>query len=141
MSEQLLILPPNYSKRIFYVSFLTLVSVYVSYTQELYDHVIVGSLVLTSSLNYWRYPIKGPRRSMDILIAFSGCFYQLYKSFIYQLHMLYILCTICAIGCYYQARMSSNQHSSSWWHCGIHIFGNMGNLLLYNGINNLNNRS
>jgi hypothetical protein len=33
-----------------------------------------------------------------------------------------------------RARDAANKDVSSAWHCGVHIMGNLGNMLLYTGL-------
>ena len=46
--------------------------------------------------------------------------------------------TLAASGfCYFRARsfgLSGDKDTSSWWHCGLHLCGGVGNLILYDAL-------
>ena len=97
---------------------------------------------MLTSLFYWKNPVDGFRRKLDILCA-NGCIcYQL----IFTANELPILArtsyTAIAMAClwfYLTARNFGRRKipdydMSSRWHMCIHIFGNIGNLILYDGI-------
>ena len=123
-----MILPKQYSQRIFKSSFLTLISVATSIHFKLYNFTLVTTSVFLTSVNYWRRPVYGWRRNIDIFTSVSGCIYQ-------TLHVrsnrLYFVCIALGILCYLCALVTKNKNYSSAWHCGIHVFGNTANILLY----------
>jgi len=129
-----LVLQKANSQRIFYVSFLTIISIVTSYLLRLYDFTIVTSLIFMSSVNYWRSPVYGIRRNTDVILTMCGCTYQLYQSIHSVYHIQYMLCVALAALCYAKAKITIDQTKSSLWHCGIHLFGNVGNIVLYIGM-------
>jgi hypothetical protein len=128
------VLEPRFSRRILSICFLSLVSAAVAAQCGLYDCMGVALAVFVNSINYWRHPTHGIRRNLDMLTAFTGCVYQIHKSFSSRTQMLYFVCLYCGVSCYGFARFCKSKYYSSLWHCGIHIFGNIGNVVLYYGL-------
>lgn len=131
------VLPPRYSKRLFRSSFAACLSVFTAAHHELWACAAVALLVLLTSLNYWRHPVHGWRRTMDMTAVFAAILYHVYCSTFcedrrYQLFFLLFVAK--AAFCYSKARQSANKDTSSAWHCGIHIAGNVGNMVLYTGL-------
>lgn len=133
-AEENLLLEPRFSSRIVLVSFLSLGSAAVAAQRGLYDCMGVALAVFVNSINYWRRPTHGIRRNLDVLTAFTGCAYQIYKSISSETQLLYFGSIFCGTMCYVFARCCKRKHISSIWHCGIHVFGNIGNVVLYYGL-------
>ena len=136
-----LVVPPQYAKRLFLSSSVTAVSVCSAATNELYDSTILTSLVLACSLNYWRMPVFGLRRNMDMAAAGGGLLYQMLFSAPQAdepARSLYSLSVAACCGCYGASRYFSfvarNYNASSAWHVALHMTGNLGNLMLFDGI-------
>lgn len=134
------VLPPRYSTRLFRSSFTTCFSVALAAQYELWTCAAFALLVLLTSINYWRHPVHGWRRNVDMLAVFVGMSYHIYYSTfcpdrMYQ--MLYMLLVSKTAYCYSRARKSPNQHESSAWHCAVHIVGNVANMFLYVGLSAL----
>jgi hypothetical protein len=129
-----LILVPKYSQRIVAASLLTMLPMIVSLWNNLFDYAFVCCLILFSSINYWRYPIKCWRRTFDIIcVALAICYqsYKLLSTFQFAYNFWYFLSLACGGYCYKRAKQSSaNQNESSQWHVFIHVFGNIGNVVL-----------
>lgn len=53
------LLPPNYSKYLYYVSYFSLLSSFYAFKRKHYDLIIVPSSVFITSINYWRHPTYG----------------------------------------------------------------------------------
>ena len=71
-------------KILFYTSFLTLLSIGSSLYYNLYVCMLFSVIVQITSVNYWRNPVKGIRRNIDILAVSVACIYNLYNSFYYK---------------------------------------------------------
>ncbi|OQS01093.1 hypothetical protein ACHHYP_01839 [Achlya hypogyna] len=129
-----LVLPPQYSARLFRSSFLTVASVYSAAQNELWDCCFLTLLVLLTSINYWRHPVHGWRRNVDMLAVFCGMSYHLYTALYVpsaQHQLLYYVFVLQVFGCYFKARSSSDKNISSKWHMTMHVVGNIANCLLY----------
>jgi hypothetical protein len=135
--EEVAVLPPRYASRLFRSSFTTALSVLVAAQNGLWGCAAVALLVLLTSLNYWRRPVRGWRRSADMAAVFGAIVYHVYccahcDDALYQ--AAYVLSVANTGFCYFQARRASDQHVSSAWHCAMHVLGNLGNMLLYVGL-------
>jgi hypothetical protein len=141
MAGERLVLPRHISKNLFRSSFLTVFSVASGAYNERYDCMAAAITVLTTSINYWRHPVFGIRRNVDIVAA-AGCLsYQLV--FVAPeapdgACMLYLGSVGGGLGCYAMARLSNfvraNQRISCMWHMGLHTCANVGNLVLYDSL-------
>ncbi|TMW60477.1 hypothetical protein Poli38472_000519 [Pythium oligandrum] len=131
------VLPPRYSIRLYRSSFSTCLSVALAAHLELYSCALMASVVLLTSLNYWRDPVHGWRRTVDMSAVCMAIMYHIYcstfcENVVYQ--VTYALFLFKTGYCYRQARQSTNKNISSAWHCGMHILGNVANMLLYTGL-------
>jgi hypothetical protein len=129
-----LVLPPQFSRRIFFVSHLTLFSSLLAGYLEVYDCACLALLVYLTSVNYWRLPTKGFRRTFDMCAVAVGFAHHLYRALLdSSVHVIYVVLFSLCVFCYGKARQRSShsKDESSWWHCGIHVFGNVGNVVLY----------
>lgn len=131
------VLPPQYSARLFRSSFTTCCSVYLALSHELWTCAAMALVVLLTSLNYWRHPVHGWRRTVDMTAVFVGMAYHIYCSAfceqrIYQ--VFYLLFVLKTAYCYMRARDAPDKDTSSAWHCGVHVVGNVANMLLYTGL-------
>jgi hypothetical protein len=133
-------LDETHSRRVYYSSMLSAISALVAFQFELYNFTLLAVLVLVNSINYWRHPIPGWRRNLDMLCAFGACWYQMFASF--DLHnqlffMVYWITIAIAVFCYQMARrhgrIYQNFDMASRWHIGLHVFANISNIMLYYG--------
>lgn len=127
----MLILPPEFSQRIVFISYLMLVSMSVAFLYELYSCCCCAFSVFLSSQMYWRHPVKGLRRNLDIFISISSLAYHVFLSFWSSAQGLYLLCVFMGVGCYLSARQTKSKDTSSLLHCLLHFFGNVSNVVLY----------
>lgn len=135
-SQLTLILPEKYYIRIYYTSFITLFSIFTSLYFKLYDFTLLTSCVMITSLNYWKYPIRNWRRTLDINIVTLTFLYKFYRSYYSNTKYIYYLSNLLGIVFYIMAKKSICKNKSSIYHCGIHIVSNIGNIILYVGLNN-----
>jgi hypothetical protein len=113
---------------------MTLLSISTSIYLGLPDCFIVSSAVFLTSINYWKNPIIGWRRNIDITTVTISCIYQSTKAFNSTNRDLYFIIILLCILCYAKARTTKNLNHSSLWHCSIHILANIANIILYNGL-------
>ncbi|KAH7481942.1 hypothetical protein KRP22_011094 [Phytophthora ramorum] len=132
------VLPPRYSSRLFRSSFATCFSVVGAVRSQLWGCAFVALVVLLTSLNYWRNPVKGWRRTADMTAVCCAAVYHAYCCVLQcqdpVVQVLYALVVANSGFCYMQARKAPNQDVSSAWHCGLHLLGNAANVVLYLGI-------
>jgi hypothetical protein len=135
------VLPVQYSLRIFRGSFLAIGSVVSAWYNELPGCMACSCLVLATSLNYWRYPIFGVRRSADMLACACSLTYQLNlaaNTAAPTPRNAYFATVMSGVGCYGASRyfnfVRRNPDVSSWFHCLLHACGNVGNVILYDSL-------
>jgi len=126
------------SRNLYYSSFLTISSVLLSYYCTLYILSYLSASVLLSSINYWRYPIKGLRRNIDITIVTITFITHLYYSYSYY-YINYVY--IALLGFFFYFISHTLIRFGFYWigmqfHLLIHISTNVNNLLLYSHIIN-----
>ena len=139
-ADEELMLPKIYSRRVFYSGMFSIVSVVVSMYFGLYDFTLIATIVLVNSINYWRHPITGRRRNIDMICAIGACLYQMVASF-YLTNQWYFaaywVTAAVAIFSYITARrygrVYRNLDVASKWHMALHFFGNVSNVILYYG--------
>lgn len=138
-----LVLPPQYSRRILLASSVMSASVVSAYLNGCYDNCVLAVLVLCSSLNYWRHPTFGVRRTFDIVCANGSLAYQVFYTSQRSecsptARIAYLATVMCGGTCYFAARHFNfrygNLNVSSAFHVGLHMFGNLGNLILYDSL-------
>ena len=129
------IVPPDCAKLIYNLAPLSFISSFVGFYNGHYDLCIVPFSVGCSTLLYWKKPISGWRRNVDICISSCGLLYQMYVIYTLEQYIIsYYFCKVLAvssyfIGHYYFAK--GHLWPSMYWHAGVHIFGNIGNAILY----------
>ena len=136
------VLPPRYGRRLLRASCLTTVSIVQAARYHHYDCCALACAVFLCSVNYWRDPRMGSwRRSVDIFAAVTAILYQCWKALTSAppwTRIIYCLCIFLATCCYcmalYHGRQRQDYNASSAWHVGIHVIGNVGNLLLYQNL-------
>jgi hypothetical protein len=107
-----------------------------------YDNMLLALLVLCSSVNYWRHPTLGVRRNADMLCASGSLAYQVFftsQRAPANARLAYLATVAAGCACYVCARCIRRKHSgalnsTSALHVGLHLFGNLGNLLLYDAL-------
>jgi len=128
------ICPPLHSKYLLVISMSSLISGAYAIRQGLLHLSIVPLGVWTTSINYWRNPVYGWRRNLDLTYVPLALTYQLYYSRSMIRFTDYCVVSGVAILCY---PVAWYLHTIGWaWggivaHSGIHIFGNIANLILY----------
>ncbi|EQC36274.1 hypothetical protein SDRG_06379 [Saprolegnia diclina VS20] len=133
-AKETLVLPPQYSGRLFKSSFLTVASVVTAAQYELWACCGLTLLVFLTSVNYWRHPVHGWRRNLDMLAVFCGMSYHLYTArFVPSGHhqLVYYGLALQIFVCYFKARSSHDKDAASKWHMTMHLVGNIANCLLY----------
>jgi hypothetical protein len=119
-----LILEPKFSKRILITSHLIWISIATSYLNQLYFCTFLTTLVYVTSLAYWSHPVKGFRRSVDMVCAATGFLYHFLLSTSSQRQLLYFAIVAIGLAFYLMARSSKNQNHSSFYHCCMVPFSN-----------------
>ena len=134
--------PPHLARRLYYSSFITLASVASSVHNGVLDCSCLAALVLATSLNYWRRPVHGVRRNLDIAAAVGSLTYQ---SLIVApgvadagARLAYGASLVAAGSCYAAAlaadRLLRRKSLACACHIGLHVCANAGNVLLYDAL-------
>ena len=130
-----LIVPHDCAQLIFNLAPLSFISSIVALCNGHTDIWIVPFSVGCTTLLFWTKPTYGWRRNTDITISFLALMYQLYRIHVNNYHLSgYYICKALAVlsyftGHYYFAR--NRLWLSMYCHAGIHVFGNIGNVILY----------
>jgi len=129
------VVSPEQAKYIYNISYLCIpVTIYAIYRTH-YDLAMVPFGVFLTSINYWYYPTYSWRRTLDTFAVKFSILYQIYRSIVAEnAIMYYVFLSISII--FYQ--LSNRVHKKHSWlgtifHSGVHIFGNISNLILYSG--------
>lgn len=104
-------------------------------------HWIYPIGVYVNSINYWRYPVRGMRRNIDITFGCSGLAVSIAYSY-WNVNDVLLY--------YWLTFLACSMYPISWWlhyrkyftlsviaHIMIHLFGNAGKIVLYNQIKNV----
>lgn len=120
--------------RLSYVSFF--VALYALYRQQ-YALVIVPSSVFIGSRLYWYKPDYSWRRNLDMVIAYTMVVYQYGMAYNSDMAVPYYIVTTTGLCCYqvgvYYYSLGDTW-SSVYYHAMLHILANMGNVILYSGV-------
>jgi len=137
MLTKKLILEQQYSKYIYYISWIMLFTSFYGIYKMYFTLGFLTFIVFSSSINYWRNPIDNIIRLIDLIISFSAILLTVYYvQFCKHLHIYYFLLLIITI-CYFSSkyyRYQENYMLCTIFHCGVHVTGNICNLLIYNEI-------
>ena len=141
-STTALALPLPHAHVIWYCAWFSLPSAIYAYSHPESAHLaIVPAAVFTTSLIYWRNPIRNSwRRTLDIAVVFSGVTYQSYYAFRYAPALTYTALIGLSASCYgisqyYLAR--GRMWPATYTHAAIHIVANIANIVLYDGVTNI----
>lgn len=136
-----LTLPLPNAYYIWYCAWLSVPSAIYAYNHPATIHyAIIPAAVWVTSLNYWRNPLRDSwRRTLDMVVVFSGVSYQSYYAFqttssgtFYAYSIFIVISAACYIISNYLLR-----HGKFWpatyAHASIHVFANIANIILYSG--------
>ena len=148
-SSVVLTLPLPHAHFIWYCAWFSLPSAIYAYSHPESAHfAIVPATVFTSSLLYWRNPIRDSwRRTLDIAVLLSGVTYQTYYAYLYTNHthtQIYAALIGASNACYGLSNYLMTRGriwSATYAHAAIHIIANMANLVLYHGQDDNNNNN
>lgn len=148
-ADDKLVLPAKYSRRILMASSAMLLSCFSAMYNRLWDNALLALLVFSTSINYWRYPTKGPRRTFDMCCANGSLAYQVFftSTYVTPAARACYLATCGAGGFFYGLARALNiglgsqpgkrdlsLNISSACHVCLHMCGNIGNLILYDAL-------
>src|SRR5437870_589233 len=130
------ILPSSQSSKILQTCFLIPIFGCFAVYKSHYDFAIWNLLVFLTSVNYWRHPVHGLRRNVDILVALFACVYHVDHYFLLSCYQQFVCWTLAlsAVACYVLAV----ERRSHICHIRMHILGNLANACLYWWLNDAN---
>ena len=133
--------PQHFARRMQFSSCLFSISILHSLYCGFYDICLIVTMVMICSLNHWRYPVFGIRRSMDLLTAQIGVFHHLYIAYSYMNTTqwnTYFYVGILGLLVWYAGALGfglkGNQDYASRCHSTMHIWGIIANSYLYSAI-------
>lgn len=123
------------AKILLYSSFTVLASCIGAAYYKLYDCLTTSLATLICSINYWRDPIYGWRRNVDMMNISTGAIYHAWRALetdrVYCFG--YIGFILLGIGCYILSRRMQGR-MGVYAHSTMHVLGNIGNFFLYMGL-------
>jgi len=128
------VVSPSDAKFLLCSSLSVLVSCAGAAYYGLYDCLATSASVLLFSINYWRRPVYGWRRNIDIANIVSCTLYHCWRA-LETLNFYFFLFVTLGVSCYFISRRL--QYSgmfrilSKYAHTGMHISGNIANSFLY----------
>ena len=133
--------PPGCAHILFRISFITLGAFFCAATLQVYDGMAITAAVFLCSTNHWRRPVYGLRRNIDIVNRVSCLAYQTWRCFAVGVPYTigFLLFTYTGVGCFFLGLHldKTNLLHGTYAHCFVHIFGNVGNVILYIGLSRL----
>jgi hypothetical protein len=131
-----LILQPRHSRILFGTSWILLFTAAYAINQKHYDLAICPIGIFATSVNYWRHPIRGWRRNIDILIVLVASFYQIVRASTAEHAQIFytsyaIAFSFYPISNYYYVK--GHKTESVICHALLHILGNISSIILYSG--------
>ena len=123
---------------LYYSSYCTISNVFVSYYYSLYPLTYSTFLVLLSSINYWRYPVKGLRRNIDITMVLISLILHLYYSYSFCYTEYLYLLGVDFLFYYISSFLRKRDYYwlSCKFHLLVHLTTNINNIFLYQHIEN-----
>ena len=101
-----------------------------------YDMAIVPGAVFLTSINFWRDPVHGWRRTLDIVCVQCCLYYQLLRAAGSQFAIPYMCIKIIGM-LFFPISLYYYQKGDIWTgvylHTLLHFFANVANVVLYSG--------
>jgi len=131
------ILPKEHYTLIYKTSYGILLSFLYGLYRGYYRAAICPAAVCITSVNYWRYPVNGWRRYLDIAAVCTSLSYHLYIAYNAEHgRQYYIIIGSAAltypIGYYYQFK--GDYWMSTYLHILLHALANIAAIVLYSGL-------
>ncbi len=127
---------PRHSRIIWSASWLFLLTALYAATQGHYDLAICPAGIFATSLNYWRHPVRGIRRNIDISVVWLATGYQLTRALTAQHGIVFYIGYVIAFSFYPISNhyLSKNRHlESAILHAALHLFSNISSIILFSG--------
>lgn len=128
--------PRPQANYILYLSSLSFVSALYGFYRGHYFFASVPFAVACTTILYWINPVDCWRRYIDMFVAMGGMVIQLLFAINAEYALVYYIFKISAMLCYPVGHYFHNLGyiwAGTLWHSGIHILGNIANIILYSG--------
>ena len=139
--REVAVLPPAEARVLFRLSFLILGPLVLAAVLRIPDGVVVCALVFLFSVNHWRRPVYGPRRTADVANAFACLFYQSWNALSRNVAwrgsyfaVTYAGVAVFAVRVWLVSTRRIGPRTSMALHCAVHLLANAGNVCLYLGV-------
>ena len=132
-NESNYIIPKANGKYICIISFFCAISATYAVKEGLYNLSIGPFGVFITSINYWRKPVYGLRRNIDITAAFSALMYNILYSIRVKHATMYCTILTIAVLCWPLSWILYNKKyiwASTILHSMVHVIANIGNVSL-----------
>lgn len=137
MYEVPCLLPAQYNL-LYSTSWLTLVSGSYALLKKNDNYSILPFSIFATSLIYWKYPVYGWRRNLDVYLVQSTAVIQAYLSFYSSNFFYYNLFSFVGGSCYCISHYFFRKKyywTYTCFHIGLHVLTNIGNMCLYHNPN------
>lgn len=126
----------RFTNIIYRVSHFSLVSATYALYRGHYDLVLVPGGVFLTSIQYWSDPTNITKRYIDITYVTSALIYQIIRARNFDNAIWYYGVVSLAMGMYpigVYLHQNGRDEESTFFHCLVHILGNLSNFVLYSG--------
>ncbi len=129
-----LILKKTHSQWIYYLGWISFFNSLIGFYNGYYDTAFMIFSGFCSCINYWKYPIYGFRRNLDITVTSIAVSYNLMSVIYCQNAYLYYIIGLSSVALYLIGVVLYNQKNismSTFIHCLSHIGAITCNYLLF----------
>ena len=131
---------PTQARFLWWLSWLTLANgLYAGCGCSQWDLSAIMVATFLTSVNYWRRPVPGWRRSLDVAAVRTNLVGHLWAGATRGAPWPYFVLTAVALSCYGIGVHVHGKGRHRWWesvawHAGLHVLGNAGHLVLYRSV-------
>jgi hypothetical protein len=126
----------HFARIIYRVSHFSILSATYALYRGHYDLALVPGGVFLTSIQYWSDPTNLTKRHIDMAYVTTALVYQIIRARGYEHASWYygvvsLAVSMYPLSIYFQQK--GNDEVSTFFHCLVHIFGNIANFVLYSG--------
>lgn len=126
-----LIVPLKYASLVKKCSSAMLIPICVSLYRRHYDLSASYTMLMMTSINYWRKPIKGWRRNIDISFVCLTTAYHLYRARKSRMPFIYYGLSFLGASCYPLGYYYKSVKKGIYMHILLHFLAHIANIFLY----------
>ena len=130
------ILEPEQYNFLWATSWLTLPTAICAYYNKHYLSSALSTCILLTSLNYWRKPVRGFSRNLDMVTSYFSIGLHLLTSTNAQYARIYYPMALMGLSCYPIGNYYYNKKKywlSTYFHGGLHFIANLSHTILFCG--------